>query len=570
MIWYLESPERFRHERQQLELLAARAPWLLITKWHVDADLRLTVDAEIEHGGRTWPISLRFPNHFPFSPPVVMPRDDTERWSLHQYGPGGELCLEYGADNWDRTISGRMMLESAHRLLAGESPTPDGPAGRLPSRHSTTLGQVLRGSRWRLVLTAFSQGFLNAIPVGTVLHGQGTVSFREEMVLYTIRSWGSDPECADPTHPVSLRQENHDRPVMFVRLPDGEAWPRTDVSENFRADLAANGAEVPPAGCVVLVARGKLRRGYSAWDQTVQSIDVVSADPSGRRLDADHGSLSSRRVAVVGCGSLGSKVAVSLARSGVGNFLLVDDDILLPENLVRHELDWREVGTHKTQSVARRIDLVNPSATVVTRQHRLGGQEASGSVETLMTALAECDLIVDASATPEVFNYLSAATEVGKTSMIWAEVYGGGIGGLVARHRPGKEPEPALMRRAIENWCAEHALPIERHPSHYESGAGTSTMVADDADVAVIAAHAARFAIDALIPREPSIFPHSAYFVGLGPGWIFSQPFETHPVNVGAPSESDRPPNLDAEEAADERARVVRIFLGTANGIAAS
>ncbi len=35
---------------------------------------------------------------------------------------------------------------------------------------------------------------------------------------------------------------------------------------------------------------------------------------------------------------------MTLARSGVANLLLVDDDLFLPDNLVRHDLDWRDVG----------------------------------------------------------------------------------------------------------------------------------------------------------------------------------------------------------------------------------
>ena len=67
-------------------------------------------------------------------------------------------------------------------------------------------------------------------------------------------------------------------------------------------------------------------------------------------------------MAIVGCGSLGSKLAVMLARSGVGKFLLVDDDVLFAGNLVRHDLDWREIATHKVDSVARQNSVVNPSA----------------------------------------------------------------------------------------------------------------------------------------------------------------------------------------------------------------
>ncbi|WMW13801.1 ThiF family adenylyltransferase [Klebsiella pneumoniae] len=44
---------------------------------------------------------------------------------------------------------------------------------------------------------------------------------------------------------------------------------------------------------------------------------------------------------------MGSKIATSLARSGIKRFLLVDDDYLATSNIVRHELYWNHVGKHK-------------------------------------------------------------------------------------------------------------------------------------------------------------------------------------------------------------------------------
>ena len=121
-----------------------------------------------------------------------------------------------------------------------------------------------------------------------------------------------------------------------------------------------------------------------------------------------------------------------------------------------------------------------------------------------------------------------------KKPLLWAEIFGGGFGGLIARHRPLLEPDPASMRRMIENWCAERGMPIERPPIDYGGGPGAQ-LIADDADVTVIASHAARMGIDMLIPRNPSIFPNSVCMIGLAEGWIFKAPFETYPIDVGPP-----------------------------------
>ena len=71
-------------------------------------------------------------------------------------------------------------------------------------------------------------------------------------------------------------------------------------------------------------------------------------------------------VIVCGCGSVGSLAALDLARSGVGRFLLVDDDILSIENLCRHQCSIADVGRYKVDAVADRIRQINPYAEVIT------------------------------------------------------------------------------------------------------------------------------------------------------------------------------------------------------------
>ncbi len=45
-------------------------------------------------------------------------------------------------------------------------------------------------------------------------------------------------------------------------------------------------------------------------------------------------------------------------------------------------------------------------------------------------------------------------------------------------------------------------------------------------------------AIDHMVAPAASQFPHSAYAVGLKAGWVFSQPFDTVPIDLGAPEEA--------------------------------
>jgi threonine dehydrogenase-like Zn-dependent dehydrogenase len=49
-------------------------------------------------------------------------------------------------------------------------------------------------------------------------------------------------------------------------------------------------------------------------------------------------SLSSKKVSIIGCGSVGGEIAVMLAKAGVGELTLIDYDRLEPDNIYRHRL----------------------------------------------------------------------------------------------------------------------------------------------------------------------------------------------------------------------------------------
>jgi molybdopterin/thiamine biosynthesis adenylyltransferase len=560
MIWYFEDYSRHRREREALEALAASVGWLAPIGWRIDNNLHLIWDADIVTPARRFPISVRYPNHFPYSPPLVLPRGVDERWSGHQYGAGGELCLEYGPDNWHPDLTGAIMVESAQRLLVSEQATANRSEEEVASRHQTTLGQELRGEHSRFLITPALVDFLAQVKEGSVLSATAFGLFHRHAFVNIVSSITSKEGVVwRDTLPAPFAF-CYEREIVVCRWPSDARWPSRLSLTDFLDSASSHGLDLPNSQYVV-IARGMRIRAYltDSSDDTVTEISVIPPEAETSRLDDDHQKLEQRKVAIIGCGSIGSKIAAMLARAGVGRYFLVDDDLLLPGNFVRHDLDWRDVGTHKADTVAARIQLVNPLAECTVRRHRLGGQESSGSVESLIESLADCDLLIDATAEPAVFNYLCAAVAVSKKPLLWAEIFGGGFGGLIARHRPGVEPSPATTRSIIENWCAERGKPMVR-PAHRYEGEPDQPSIADDADVTLIAAHAARLAIDSLIPRVPSSFPNSVYLIGLSKEWLFSQPFDTYPIDVGPP-EAPAPEGEPDQAVIDEEvARIVNLL----------
>ncbi len=79
--------------------------------------------------------------------------------------------------------------------------------------------------------------------------------------------------------------------------------------------------------------------------------------------------LSRSKVAVFGIGGVGTFVVEGLVRSGVGKFVLVDDDRICLTNINRQIHATRNtVGKPKVEAMKERILEINPKAEVITHQ----------------------------------------------------------------------------------------------------------------------------------------------------------------------------------------------------------
>lgn len=539
-MWYLKDSARFAQEQSTLSALQAEVDWLMIESKRLDGG-RLLFDIEIQANGRIYPAVLRYPSTFPHSPPSVMPRVP-ERWSGHQYGQG-ELCLEWGPDTWVAILTGADMVRSAHKLLVSEAPDGDALGLAAPSRHATSIGQDLRHEPFRFLVTKALAAKLKAVDapfVGKMAYLLRTSVGAHIAIPVEIDS-GLPGAWRDPTVSSDIERSSSPLNGLVIVLPAGSTLPTTGSSGQFIADLRALGCDFPAdykPGSLELLTLMTDDRLHLFWvrddDEKPWEFTAV-LEGAGGRSDPARRSIGDKTVGLVGCGSAGSKIAVSLARAGARDFVLIDDDVLFPENLVRHELDWDGVASHKVDALARKLEAVAPGCKVAIRRHRLGGQEANGSVDGALALLCDSNLIIDATADARVFNLLGGVVADGGPPLVWLEVYGGGIGGLVARSRPEIDPSPQTARARINAWCADKDVIAPRPAGRYEVDAEDGPMIADDADVAVIAAHAARFAIDILTEPRSSAFPVSAYFIGLKSGWIFQQPFHSFPVDLGPP-----------------------------------
>lgn len=141
--------------------------------------------------------------------------------------------------------------------------------------------------------------------------------------------------------------------------------------------------------------------------------------------------LADSHVGVIGLGSGGGFVALSLAMSGVGHFTLIDDDVLEDNNVARHVADRRYVGQNKALAVADLIQQRNPHAQVTIVQ---------GRIEQHTEALDGLDIVVVGVDGENAKYVINEACLKRHLTAVYAGVYERGEGGDVVVIRPYDGP----------------------------------------------------------------------------------------------------------------------------------
>ena len=147
-------------------------------------------------------------------------------------------------------------------------------------------------------------------------------------------------------------------------------------------------------------------------------------------------SLNNKHIALVGCGAIGSYIAVELARAGIGKFTFIDSDILTFDNVYRHAVGQYAVGLPKVSALKNDIERRVPYVDIQTIPKR---------IESLLTTQkfdpSHYDAIVMATGEPTINLYMNEWLHQQKANVpvlyTWLEPYG--IGGhCLLRNDPNK------------------------------------------------------------------------------------------------------------------------------------
>ena len=120
---------------------------------------------------------------------------------------------------------------------------------------------------------------------------------------------------------------------------------------------------------------------------------------------------------IVGCGGLGSPVALYLAAAGVGHITLVDGDTVDVTNLQRQILfGTDQVGTKKAESGKKRLQDLNPEIKVSTVSEDLTPDNAEGLI-------TSADLVIDCTDNFTVRYLINDLCVKNKTPWLFAAIH---------------------------------------------------------------------------------------------------------------------------------------------------
>ena len=129
---------------------------------------------------------------------------------------------------------------------------------------------------------------------------------------------------------------------------------------------------------VVLIRRGEL-----------PSEEQLESMMAARHTPFVHERVKKAKVGIAGLGGLGSNIAVMLARTGIGELVLADFDLVEPSNLNRQHYTMKDIGIPKTLALLEQLEAINPYLNYETYTERVIPANA-------VRLFAGCDVVCEA------------------------------------------------------------------------------------------------------------------------------------------------------------------------------
>lgn len=192
-----------------------------------------------------------------------------------------------------------------------------------------------------------------------------------------------------------------------------------------------------------------------------------------------------KKMLIIGCGSVGSKISLNFAKMGIIDQLLIDDDLFCPHNIIRHEnVPFLYQGCNKAQYVASTINLmygVDEKAQYLT----------SSGFEIDFASYNQYN-IIDCTASQSFMSYIVENKDV-EFPIMRSELADSGRMGFSFIEGQNRNPNVnemkiltwylALKNKNIENWLINAEMNEVDPEIQIGYGCSSDTMIMDNATI---------------------------------------------------------------------------------------
>jgi molybdopterin/thiamine biosynthesis adenylyltransferase len=452
--WYEADPERVAFELKQFEDSCLPVAHRL-GRSDGSNGTRFVIQTSLPFKGKELPIDVVYPFDFPDEAPTVYgPGGLLDR---HQ-ARGGNFCLLEDPDgDWSPGWSGAQLVHIKLRALledteagreviaAGEADMPEPVTAHMAYKPETVV--LVPSPMWAEPLAEshgdieLVDGYYDGQLVLTAAEGIGRadVALIERMtVSRSDRHRGVWVALPDPVSTLGadlLASGIEQEPALLHRL-------KRQLTSNRKRRFAEGWVaftffeEGPRRGQhrrAWVFARVRLDRNGDSSVEHLARTNALTASERARRLPELHG-LGQVGALVVGAGSLGSPVVFELAKAGIGQVDVVDNDFLDANNVVRHVLGTQWAGTSKARSVAAEARARNPFGQVVGHHFRVGGdQDDSDNLDRLID---QASVVIDTTGSQTVGRILDRRCREAGRRLVIAGLTAGSYGAEVLVLRP--------------------------------------------------------------------------------------------------------------------------------------
>ena len=502
-----------------------------------------------------FPFELKYPQNYPFSVPYIYPKGREKKWVGNHQFISSAFCLDIRDKTWNSSLSAVDIIKSLKKLLLAALEMIENKTGKLdvyeevePTKLDITKRTLRCIVPFPLPLSKdsklgnfhyFSPVGDNRIIVNPILPIEKPDDDYIKKVIESeyLKIWGLNLLFSKNIGVWIKSSQKHLNSIVFKEdlntfkefLNNQQILTIEETHIIFEKDkteqivfILENKAELYAK---INYKDGKIEY-FGCYNPDLTRLNSRAPDSKKTTL------INKKKVAIIGCGSSGSVIAEEFVKSGVLELILIDDDYLNVENVIRHTCSLEDVGLKKTHALKNKLQRINPfikvdciNTKIITIPSHVS--EKIKSVDVIVNATAEIEEVINE------FCWLY------KIPSLHSKVYPMGYGGEIIRIIPDVTPCFECMNnklsRILETQDGFNDIPVSKFINYNETEEGEILPTpALSIDAKFISLFTAKMVLEVLLSDNLEVFKSKPNIIlwGNENKWIFKEEFECIKVDT--------------------------------------